>query len=108
MFGIENRCVNGVSVCGDGSWWCLFFEWFAAKLSLLVEMAFGSGNGWLQVAANDLGCKIGPGGEKISFGGLEESADTWTEGGGVEPLNEVLLCLFGEQGVGLRLVGIEG
>ena len=77
-----------------------------ATLLLLVEMAFGSGNGWLQVPANDLGCKVGPGDEKISFGGLEESADTWTEGGGMEPLNEVSLCLFGEQGVGLWLLGI--
>ena len=77
---VENRCINGVSACGDGSWWCLFVEWFAATLLLLVEMAFGSGNGWVQVAANDLGCKIGPGGEKILFGGFEESADTWTEG----------------------------
>ena len=108
LFGIENRCVNGVSSCGDVSWWCLFIEWFAATLSLLVEKAFGGGNGRLQVASNDLGCKIGPGDEKISFGGLEESADTWTEGGGVEPLNKVPLCLFGEQCIGLWLVGIEG
>ena len=108
LFGIENHCVNGVSACGDGSWWCLFFEWFAATLSLLFEMAFGSGNRWLQVVANDLGSKIGPGGENVLFGGLEESADTGTEGGGVEPLNKVLLCLFGEQGIGLWLVGIEG
>ena len=48
-----------------------------------------------KVLANDFGCKIGPGDEKISFGGLEESADTWTEGGCMEPLNEVSLCLFG-------------
>ena len=108
MFGIENRCVDGVSLCGDVSWWCLFGEWFAVTLSLLVEMAFGGGNGRLQVALNDLGCKIGPGHEKISFGCLEESADTGTEGSGVEPLNKVPLCLFGEQCIGLWLVGIEG
>ena len=108
MFGIENRFVNAVSLCGDVRWWCLFVEWFAATLSLLVEMAFGGGNERLQVVANDLGCKIGPDDEKILFGGLKESADTWTEGGGVEPLNKVLLCLFGEQCIGLWLVGIEG
>ena len=95
-----------MSGCGDGCWWFLFVEWFAATLSLLVEMAFGDGNGWLQVPANDLGCKVGPGDGNISFGGLEESANTWTEGGGMEPLNEVSLCLFGEQGVGLWLLGI--
>ena len=71
-------------------------------------MAFGGGNGRLQVVVNDLGCKIGPGGEEIAFGGLEESADTWTEGGSMEPLDEVLLCLFREQGVGLWLVGRKG
>ena len=92
--------------CGDWFWCCLFVEWFAATLSLLVEMAFGGGNGWLQVPVNDLECKVGPGDEKISFGGLEGSADTWTEGGGVEPLNEVSLCLVREQGVGLWLLGI--
>ena len=108
MFWIDNRHVNGVSACGDGSWWWLFVEWFAVMLLLLVEMAFGGGNGRLQVAGNDLGCKIGPSGEEIAFSGLEESADTWTEGGDVEPLDKVSLCFFGEQGVGLWLVGREG
>ena len=108
LFGIESRCVNGVCSCGDGSWWCLFGEWCMAKLSLLVEMAFGGGKGRLQVPPNDFGCKIGPGDKEISFVGLEESADTWTEGGCMEPLNEVSLCFFGEQGVRLWLVGIEG
>ena len=56
-------------------------------LSLLVEVAFDGGNGRLQVPANDFGCKIGPGDEEISFDGLKESADTWTEGGCMEPLN---------------------
>ena len=108
LFGMENRCVDRVSSCGDVSWWCLFGEWFVATLSLLVEMAFGGGNGQLQVASNDLGCKIGPGDEKISFGCLEESADTGTAGSGVEPLSKVPLCLFGKQCIGLWLVGIAG
>ena len=89
LFWINSCHVNGVSACGDGSWFWLFVEKFAATLSLLVEMAFGGGNGRLQVAANDLGCKIGPGGEEIALGGLEESADAWTEGGCVEPSDKV-------------------
>ena len=108
VFWIDEGRVNGVSAWGDGSWLWFFVERFAVTLSLLVEMAFGGGNGRLQVAAKDLGCKIGPSGEEIAFRGLEESADTWTEGGCMEPSDEVSLCLFGEQGVGLWLVGREG
>ena len=44
LFGIENRCINGVGSCGDVSWWWLFVEWFAVTLSWLVEMAFGGGS----------------------------------------------------------------
>ena len=62
----------------------------------------------MQVPGNDLGCKIGPGDEKISFGSLEESADAWTEGCGMEPLNEVSLSFVGKQGIRLWLVGREG
>ena len=65
MFWIDNRRVNGVSACGDGSWLWLFVERFAATLSLLVEMAFGGGNGRLQVAANDWGVRLGQAAKKL-------------------------------------------
>ena len=77
-------------------------------LPLLVEMALDGGKERLQVPANDFGCKIWPGDEEISFDGLEESADTWTEGGCMESLNEVSLGLFRGTGCSLVVGGNRG
>ena len=51
------------------------------------------GVGWGQIASDDVGGEAWPSCEEVGLNCVEESARTGTEGGGMKPLDQLLLCL---------------
>ena len=79
---------------------------FAFALSLLVEVAF---HGGFRLASDAFGGEARLSREEVALDGIEEGAGAGTKSSGMKPLDQFLLCLGGEKGVGVMMavVGLK-
>ena len=80
---------------------------FAFALSLLVEVAFHGGFRRGKVASDDFWCETRPSREEVALDGIKEGAGTRTKSSGMKPLDQFLLGLGSEKGVGV-MMGVVG